>query len=371
MTRAAELLESEVPVVAELMTREMGKTFAAAKGEAMKCAATMRYFAEHAEAMLREENLPTKGSRSGVRFDPIGPIFAVMPWNFPWWQVIRMAVPTMMAGNVVVFKHAPNVPGSAQVPRRPLRARGLCAGVLTTVFVEIEQVPDIIADPRIVAVDVDRFGARRAIGRRARGKEPEEVRARAGWLGSVHRRVARLIWSSPCRWRSPRASRTTARRASRRSASSWCANAPRSSSSSTPRRWARSDSATRWIRPPELGPLVSRSQRDLLDAQVASSIDKGAQVARRRLRPRGDRLLLSRDGARRSARGHSRRDARSSSVRCRWSTWRAISPTRCASPTTRRGDSARRSGPRTTPRSTKRSPNSRSARSLRTPWSPR
>jgi succinate-semialdehyde dehydrogenase/glutarate-semialdehyde dehydrogenase len=113
MARAAELLESEIPVVAELMTSEMGKTFAAAKGEAMKCAATMRYFAEHGESMLGPEDLPTKGSRSGLRYEPIGAIFAVMPWNFPLWQVVRMAVPTIIAGNVVVFKHAPNVPGSA------------------------------------------------------------------------------------------------------------------------------------------------------------------------------------------------------------------------------------------------------------------
>ncbi len=113
MTRAAELLESEVPVVAALMTSEMGKTFAAAKGEAMKCAATMRYYAEHAATYLQGEDLPTKGSRSGVRFDPVGPIFAVMPWKLPLWQVVRMAVPTIMAGNVVLFKHAPNVPGCA------------------------------------------------------------------------------------------------------------------------------------------------------------------------------------------------------------------------------------------------------------------
>jgi succinate-semialdehyde dehydrogenase/glutarate-semialdehyde dehydrogenase len=152
LTRAAELVESEIPVIAELMTLEMGKTFAAAKGEAMKCAMTMRYFAEHAEAMLREENLPTKGSRSGVRFDPIGPIFAVMPWNFPWWQVIRMAVPTLMAGNVVVFKHAPNVPGNAKYLEDLFHRAGFAPGVLTSVFVDIEQVPAIIADSRIAAV---------------------------------------------------------------------------------------------------------------------------------------------------------------------------------------------------------------------------
>ena len=127
MTRAAELIESEVPVIAELMTLEMGKTFAAAKGEAMKCAVTMRYFAEHAEAMLREENLPTKGSRSGVRFDPIGPIFAVMPWNFPWWQVIRMAVPDLDGGQRRRLQARAQRARQRQVPRRPLSARRVCS----------------------------------------------------------------------------------------------------------------------------------------------------------------------------------------------------------------------------------------------------
>ena len=83
MLRLAELLESEIPVAAELMTSEMGKTFAAAKGEASKCALTMRYYAEHAESMLATEIITTKASRSGVRYEPLGPLLAIMPWNFP------------------------------------------------------------------------------------------------------------------------------------------------------------------------------------------------------------------------------------------------------------------------------------------------
>src|ERR1700692_1054121 len=91
MIRAAEMLESEIPVVAELLTSEMGKTFTAAKGEVAKCAFTMRYYAEHAEAMLKDENVTTSGSRSGIRYDPIGAVLAVMPWNYPLWPVIRVA----------------------------------------------------------------------------------------------------------------------------------------------------------------------------------------------------------------------------------------------------------------------------------------
>jgi len=154
MTRAAELLEGEIPVVAELMTSEMGKTFAAAKGEASKCAMTMRYYAEHAEEMLTEQIIKTSGKRSGVRYEPIGVIFAVMPWNFPLWQIIRMAAPTIMAGNAVAFKHAPNVPGCALYMQDLFIRAGFPKGVLRNMFVEVEQVADIIADDRIAGVSL-------------------------------------------------------------------------------------------------------------------------------------------------------------------------------------------------------------------------
>ncbi len=152
MVRAAELLEGEIPTVAELMTSEMGKTFNAAKGEAAKCAATMRYYAEHAEAMLADEVVETKGARSGYRFDPIGAVLAVMPWNFPLWQFIRVAAPTVMAGNVMVLKHASNVPGCAKYLEDLFNRAGFPQGVVTTLFVSHHQIETIIADPRIAAV---------------------------------------------------------------------------------------------------------------------------------------------------------------------------------------------------------------------------
>jgi succinate-semialdehyde dehydrogenase/glutarate-semialdehyde dehydrogenase len=264
MTRAAELIESEVPVIAELMTLEMGKTFAAAKGEAMKCALTMRYFAEHAEAMLREENLPTKGSRSGVRFDPIGPIFAVMPWNFPWWQVIRMAVPTLMAGNVVVFKHAPNVPGNAKYLEDLFHRAGFAPGVLTSVFVDIEQVPDIIAESRIAAVTLT--GSERA-GRSVAEHAGKNLKKCVLELGGSDPFV--IAGSADLDLTVPGA--VAARIQNNGQA---CIAAKRFI--------VVHERADEFIDPmdpaTELGPLVSRSQRDLLDAQVASSIDKGAQA---------------------------------------------------------------------------------------------
>ncbi len=161
MERAAELLESEIPVVAELLTSEMGKTFNAAKGEAAKCAHVMRYYAEHAEEMLKDERVTTSGSASGYRFDPIGAVLAVMPWNFPLWQFIRVAAPTLMAGNVMVLKHASNVPGCAKFIEDLFMRAGFPKGVVTTLFVSHDAIAGIIADPRIAAVTLtgsDRAG---------------------------------------------------------------------------------------------------------------------------------------------------------------------------------------------------------------------
>ncbi|MGA7834847.1 MAG: NAD-dependent succinate-semialdehyde dehydrogenase [Acidimicrobiales bacterium] len=277
MVRAAELLESEIPVVAELMTREMGKTFAAAKGEAMKCAVTMRHFAEHAESMLKEEALATKGSRSGVRYDPVGPIFAVMPWNFPWWQVVRMAVPALMAGNVVIFKHAPNVPGCATYIEDLFRRAGFARGVLTSVFVEVDDVADIIADPRVVAVTLTGSEqAGRAVaelaGRNLKkcvlelgGSDPFIIAASADLELAVPAAVVARIQNN----------------------GQGCIAAKRfivahERAEEFTERYAAAMGAVRIGDPmdpaTELGPLVSRAQRDLLDEQVATSIDKGARA---------------------------------------------------------------------------------------------
>ena len=154
MVRAAELLESEIPAAAQLMTSEMGKTFAAAKGEASKCALTMRYYAEHAESMLATEMIPTKASRSGVRYEPLGPLLAIMPWNFPLWQIIRVAVPNIMAGNPIVLKHSSNVPGCAEYVESLFTRSGFPQGIFTNLFVESSRIEPIIADDRIAAVTV-------------------------------------------------------------------------------------------------------------------------------------------------------------------------------------------------------------------------
>jgi succinate-semialdehyde dehydrogenase / glutarate-semialdehyde dehydrogenase len=152
MVTAAELLESELPDVARILTTEMGKTFAAAKGEVAKCALAMRWYAEHAERLLADEPIETAAAASYVRFDPLGPVLAVMPWNFPMWQVIRFAAPTLMAGNVGLLKHASNVPRTALLLEDLFRRAGFADGVFSTLLVGSAAVAGIIADDRIAAV---------------------------------------------------------------------------------------------------------------------------------------------------------------------------------------------------------------------------
>jgi succinate-semialdehyde dehydrogenase/glutarate-semialdehyde dehydrogenase len=149
---AAELLEGEVPDVARILTTEMGKTFAAAKAEVSKCAVGLRWFADNGERLLADEDIPTKATRSYVHYQPLGPVLAVMPWNFPLWQVIRFAAPALMVGNVGLLKHASNVPQTALAIEDLFRRAGLPDGVFTTLLVESKDVAALIEDPRIVAV---------------------------------------------------------------------------------------------------------------------------------------------------------------------------------------------------------------------------
>ena len=149
---AAELLEGEIPDVASVLTTEMGKTFASAKGEAAKCASAMRWFAEHAESLLADEEIESSARRSLVRYQPLGPVLAVMPWNFPLWQVVRFAAPALMAGNVGLLKHASNVPQTALLLEDLFRRAGYPDGVFTTLLIGSGEVAKVIADDRVVAV---------------------------------------------------------------------------------------------------------------------------------------------------------------------------------------------------------------------------
>jgi succinate-semialdehyde dehydrogenase / glutarate-semialdehyde dehydrogenase len=152
MQRAAEILESEKKDLARLMTLEMGKPLQAAVAEAEKCAWVCRYYAENAEHHLADETVETNAAKSYVRYEPLGVVLAVMPWNFPFWQVFRFAAPALMAGNVGLLKHASNVPQCALAIEDILRRAGFPAGVFQTLLVGSATVARVLEDPRVTAV---------------------------------------------------------------------------------------------------------------------------------------------------------------------------------------------------------------------------
>ena len=151
MTRAAEILESEKDNFGRLMTTEMGKTLKSAVEEALKCAWGCRYYAETAERLLADEVIETTATRSYIHYQPIGSVLAVMPWNFPFWQVFRFAAPALMAGNVGLLKHASNVPQCALAIEEILRRAGFPEGAFQTLLISSDQVARVLADPRVKA----------------------------------------------------------------------------------------------------------------------------------------------------------------------------------------------------------------------------
>jgi len=165
---AADRLERQKHELGKVMTLEMGKPVGAAVGEAEKCAWVCRFYAEHGEAFLAEETVATDASRSGVRYDPLGPVLAVMPWNFPFWQVFRFAAPALMAGNVGLLKHASNVPECALAIEEIFRDAGAPEGAFQALLVGSDRVAGLIADPRIAAVTLTGSeGAGVSVGRAA------------------------------------------------------------------------------------------------------------------------------------------------------------------------------------------------------------
>ena len=152
MRQAATILRTRKLDYARLMTLEMGKPIVQGEAEIEKCAWTCEYYADHAEALLAEQPRQTDASRSYVRFDPLGVVLAVMPWNFPFWQVFRFAAPALMAGNAAVLKHASNVPRCALTIEEIFRDAGFPRGLFATALVGSSAVPALIADRRVAAV---------------------------------------------------------------------------------------------------------------------------------------------------------------------------------------------------------------------------
>jgi succinate-semialdehyde dehydrogenase/glutarate-semialdehyde dehydrogenase len=149
---AADLLEEDQDRLARIMTLEMGKLLRAAGEEIAKCVRGCRFYAEKAEQFLTEQDVRTEATRSYVRYEPIGPVLAIMPWNFPFWQVFRFAAPALMAGNVALLKHAANVPQCALAIEDIFGRAGFAEGIFQTLLIEAEQTRRLIDDPRVKAV---------------------------------------------------------------------------------------------------------------------------------------------------------------------------------------------------------------------------
>jgi succinate-semialdehyde dehydrogenase / glutarate-semialdehyde dehydrogenase len=165
---AADLLEGETPDLARVMTSEMGKTFAAAKAEVAKCAFALRWFAEHAQGYLADEIVETRATNSRVIYQPTGPVLAVMPWNFPMWQVMRFAAPALMAGNVGLLKHSSNVPQTALAIEDLFVRAGFPPGAFQTLLIGSGRVAGLIEDRRVKAVTLTGSeGAGRSVGEAA------------------------------------------------------------------------------------------------------------------------------------------------------------------------------------------------------------
>jgi succinate-semialdehyde dehydrogenase/glutarate-semialdehyde dehydrogenase len=184
MRKLAAMLEYETEDLATTITQEMGKPIAAARQEVLKCASACRYYADSAARILAPEAVATEKNHSYVRWDPLGIVLAVMPWNFPFWQVFRFLAPALMAGNVGLLKHASNVPQCALAIESLVRRAGFPRGTFQSLLIEAKQVEMVLGDERIAAVTVTGSeGAGRAIA------------AQAGWL--IKKSVLELGGSDP------------------------------------------------------------------------------------------------------------------------------------------------------------------------------
>ncbi|MDP9050100.1 MAG: NAD-dependent succinate-semialdehyde dehydrogenase [Acidobacteriota bacterium] len=184
MRKLATLLEQETEDLAFLITREMGKPITQSRAEIVKCASACRYYAENAYRILSPEPVDTGNSDAYVRWDPLGIVLAVMPWNFPFWQVFRFLAPALMAGNVGLLKHASNVPQCALAIEALVRRAGFPPGTFQALLIDASQVESVLADERIAAVTVT--------GSESAGRA---IAAQAGWL--IKKSVLELGGSDP------------------------------------------------------------------------------------------------------------------------------------------------------------------------------
>src|SRR5689334_13203202 len=162
LAAAASVLDAGRDQFAQIITQEMGKLLRASSEEIEKCARVCRFYAENGERFLEDEVAQTQAGRSFIRYEPLGMVLAIMPWNFPFWQVFRFAAPALMAGNVGLLKHAANVPQCALAIEEIFRQAGFDEGVFQSLLIEAEHTEAIIKDPRVKAVTLtgsDRAGS--------------------------------------------------------------------------------------------------------------------------------------------------------------------------------------------------------------------
>lgn len=277
LEKAASLLEAQARPLALTMALEMGKTLAEGEAEAKKCAAACRYYAENGEAILAPVAAKSDGSEAWVRYEPLGPILAIMPWNFPFWQVFRFAAPALAAGNVGVLKHASSVPRCALAIERILLEAGAPEGVFQSIFLSGEQASGAIGDRRIRGVTLT--GSTRA------GHEVASAAGRA-----LKPMVMELGGSDPFLVFAD----ADLEKAAKVAAASRCLNAGQSCISA--KRFLVEASAYQRFRDDfvahleakkmgdprqpgvELGPLARADLRDELARQVAAAVAAGARI---------------------------------------------------------------------------------------------
>lgn len=178
--KAADILEADRERFGQLMTLEMGKPLKAAIAEVQKCALVCRYYAENAPTFLADEIIETDATKSFIRYQPLGVILAVMPWNFPFWQVFRFAAPALMAGNVGLLKHASNVPQCALAIAEILHQAGFPEGAFQTLLIPANRIADLMADDRICAATLTGSEAAGASLAAAAGKQIKKNRPGTG-----------------------------------------------------------------------------------------------------------------------------------------------------------------------------------------------
>ncbi|MEU2664252.1 NADP-dependent succinic semialdehyde dehydrogenase [Micromonospora sp. NBC_01740] len=280
LNAAADLLEAERDEIARLMTTEMGKTYASAQAEVTKCAAACRFYAAKAAEFLADEPADAgavKATRAFVRYQPIGPVLAVMPWNFPLWQVLRFAAPALMAGNTGLLKHASNVPQTALLLEDLFRRAGFPEGAFTTLLVGSAEVDRVLSDPRVRAATLTGSeGAGRSIAQIA-GRELKKTVLELGGSDPF------VVMPSADLDRAAEVA-TTAR----------CQNNGQSCIAAKrfivhadvfdafAEKFAANMAALRVGDPmdpgTDVGPLASEGGRDEIHAQVRDAVDKGATV---------------------------------------------------------------------------------------------